>query len=133
MSNQLEIAARVRDLRESRNLRQHDVADYLGLKWSKYQRLESNGRFSYEQIILLAELFDVTPNYITIGSDENISILDANDNEVKITRLRDNTTTVIDESKDETLKKNLIGLFEQMSPDEKETLIAFIKKQMDNE
>ena len=55
----------IRDLREDRDLKQKDVADYLQMSRTTYNHYELGHTSLNEDIIVkLADLYNVTPNFI---------------------------------------------------------------------
>ena len=70
------VGARVRKLRESRKMKQQDVANALHVSLSSYAKLEAGDRgISSENCIALADLFGVTCDYILRGIDsQNIDV-----------------------------------------------------------
>ena len=55
----------VRDMREDRDLRQKDVAEFLDLSRTTYNHYElGHTSFTVDMIIKLAKLFDTTPNVL---------------------------------------------------------------------
>lgn len=123
-------ATNIRDIRKSLNLSQSDVADYLGIKWAAYQRLESKGGFKFEQISTLAELFNVTTDFIINGSDPDTSIHIAN--EEMISRFNDITTIVQDSGIDGAEKQSVLNAIGNMSASERAALIKLINGDEDN-
>ena len=67
----VKIAERLKALRKERKLRQSDVAKQLGIGVRTYQYYESDEhRPDYEMLIVLADLFGVTPDYLLGRTDE---------------------------------------------------------------
>ena len=61
---------RLRDLREDHDLKQLDVADYLGIAQTVYSRYERGfPKIPVEHLIKLTELYQVTADYI-LGIDK---------------------------------------------------------------
>ena len=61
---------RIRDLREDNDKTQAEIALYLGLKQQQYQRYEcGTTEIPLHFLIMLAELYNVTLDYITGRSD----------------------------------------------------------------
>lgn len=131
MTSQTDIAANIRDIRKSLNLSQSDVADYLGIKWASYQRLESKGGFKLEQISLLAELFNVSQNFIINGTDYDTSIQVAYDNETNFSRASDVTTIVQDPSGDEANRQHLINILKSMDNSDRNALLKLLNNDSD--
>ncbi len=65
-----EVGKRLLECRKSAKLTQKQVADILGVAQPVYQRFE-NGIFecNYEQLVKLAEIFDVSIDYILGKAD----------------------------------------------------------------
>lgn len=62
----------IRDLREDKDLKQKDVADYLKMSRTTYNHYELGQTALTEDIILkLAKLYDVSPNVILNYKDKN--------------------------------------------------------------
>lgn len=56
---------RLRDLREDKDLKQTEVAEYLGIQQTVYSRYERGFQtIPLEHLIRLADLYDVTTDYI---------------------------------------------------------------------
>ena len=68
------IIARIRDLREDKDLRQKDMAKYLAVDQSTYSDYE-NGRINIpiEQIIKIADYYNVSIDYI-VGRTDNPNV-----------------------------------------------------------
>lgn len=65
-----EINERIRfNRKDLRNISQSDAADYLGISREKYQRLESKGEFTEEQVRLLSELLDISFTTLYFGDE----------------------------------------------------------------
>lgn len=63
---------RLRDLREDHDLKQSDVAKYLGIAQTVYSRYERGFQtIPVEHLIKLAKLYNVTTDYI-LDIDDNI-------------------------------------------------------------
>ncbi len=66
----------VRDMREDRDLRQKDVAEFLDLSRTTYNHYElGHTSFTVDMIIKLAKLFDTTPN-VLLNFDTSSEISD---------------------------------------------------------
>ena len=56
---------RLRDLREDRDMRPADIADYLGIKQTVYSRYERGYQtIPLEYVIKLADFYNVSTDYI---------------------------------------------------------------------
>ena len=64
------IRDRVRDLRTIGKDTQQDLAILLDIKRSTYQRIEGDGSFSWDQIEILADHYDVSPYFLKYGVTE---------------------------------------------------------------
>lgn len=64
------ISERIVDLRNSIRAYQHELAEYLGLKRTTYRRREADGDFSWEHLVMLAELFNVSPIFLAFGIED---------------------------------------------------------------
>ena len=61
---------RIRDLREDNDKTQTEIAEYLDIKQQQYQRYESGKQeIPLHLVIKLADLYNVTLDYITSRSD----------------------------------------------------------------
>lgn len=72
-SNELlgQVGERLAVLRKLKKLKQSDIATYLGLTTAAYQNYENGRReANYKVLVDLADLFDVTVDYILGRSDE---------------------------------------------------------------
>lgn len=62
---------RLRDLREDRDLRQTDIAEFLGIQQTVYSRYERGFQnIPIEYLIKLSEFYGVTTDYILGLSDK---------------------------------------------------------------
>lgn len=66
-AHKLEIAGRIRDLRERSPFNQQNVADKLGIGLRAYQKVEEVGTTRYERCEELARIFKVDPMWIWEG------------------------------------------------------------------
>lgn len=65
------ISEKIRDLREDSDLRQEDVAQYLGIKQKMYSRYENNETaLPLRHLIRLCQLYHVSSDYILGLSSE---------------------------------------------------------------
>ena len=65
-----EVGKRLYDCRKSCKLTQQDVAQLLGVKQPVYQRFEKGVyECNYEQLVKLAEIFDVSIDYLLGKAD----------------------------------------------------------------
>ncbi len=56
---------RLRDLREDKDLKQTDIAEYLGIQQTVYSRYERGFQtIPVEHLIKLADFYDVTTDYL---------------------------------------------------------------------
>jgi len=61
----------IRDMREDHDLKQKDVAEYLGIAQTVYSRYERGFQtIPVEHLIRLADLYDVTTDYL-LGRTDN--------------------------------------------------------------
>lgn len=63
------INQRVVKCRKLADLTQADVAEKLGMKGSTYSQMERKGIISAERLSKMAEIFDVSPNYLLTGEE----------------------------------------------------------------
>lgn len=63
------INQRVARCRKLANLTQTDVAEKLNMKCSTYSQMERKGIISAERLLKLAQIFDVSPNYLLNGQE----------------------------------------------------------------
>lgn len=66
------INQRVAKCRKLANLTQTDVAEKLGMKCSTYSQMERKGIISAERLSKMADIFNVSPNYLLNGEEPNI-------------------------------------------------------------
>lgn len=67
----LEIGARIRGLREQRNLSQSDTARALGISFQQWQKYEQGrNRIAAARLINIAQLFETTPHKILGWSEQ---------------------------------------------------------------
>jgi len=64
------INQRIARCRKNCHMTQTEVAEKLGLKCSTYSQMERKGRITVDRIIKLAELFNVSVNYLMHGEEE---------------------------------------------------------------
>lgn len=60
---------RIAHCRRLANLKQHIVAEKLGIKGSTYSQMEREGNVSAERLFQLAEIFGVSPCYLFSGEE----------------------------------------------------------------
>ena len=67
----IRLAERMQQLRKEKKMTQKDMAEFLGIQTRTYQYYEGGGRQpDLETIVVLADLFGVTVDYIVGHSDE---------------------------------------------------------------
>ena len=66
----MSFAERLRELRSSRKLTQKDVYTDIGVSPIVYQRYEYGHSPAYQQLIALADYFDVSLDYLVGRSDD---------------------------------------------------------------
>ena len=67
----IKFSERLRELRKANNIKQRDVADYLGIRLRYYQSYEGGERRpDYEGLVALADYFQVTTDYLLGRSEE---------------------------------------------------------------
>ncbi|MEE0928377.1 MAG: helix-turn-helix transcriptional regulator [Acutalibacteraceae bacterium] len=64
------VKERIQDYRKIRRITQTDMAAYLNMKRGSYQFRESHGDFKWEEIEMIAELFDTSPYFLKYGFEE---------------------------------------------------------------
>lgn len=65
------IAARLKEARKRKNLKQKEVAGHIQMAAHSYQQYEGGQRRpDYETLVALADLFDVTTDYLLGRTDE---------------------------------------------------------------
>lgn len=69
----LEIAARIKDLRERSRYTQPELADKLGLTLRGYQKLEQRGTTKYERVEEIAKIHDEDPDWIWDGRRRGVT------------------------------------------------------------
>lgn len=69
-AQRLEIAARIRQLREESPYSQQGVADKLNITLRAYQKLEQRGTTRWERAEELAGIYNVTPAWIWSGKEK---------------------------------------------------------------
>ena len=72
----------IKDLRKERNLKQKNIADLIKVKSDTYSKWEQNkARASYEDLIKLADFYQVSIDYLLGRSDDfgNITISPSSD------------------------------------------------------
>ena len=65
------INQRVIKCRRLLNMTQTDVADRMGLKCSTYAQMERKGIISAERLLMIAEIFEVSPAYLLSGEEDS--------------------------------------------------------------
>lgn len=66
---------RIRSLREKNNLTQEQIAKKIGISRGTYAHYEINKRRpDYETLIKIAEIFDVSTDYLLTGKEHNSSV-----------------------------------------------------------
>ena len=98
---------RLLELRTENNLTQRAIAKLLNVSQGTYNNREnSNTQPSIEQLIQLSRLFKVSIDYIVRNSDDYGSMPSSNDLTAE--------------------QKNLLELFEKLSPNGKASLLVFL-------
>ena len=71
----IKVGDNIKSLRKKRGLTQEEVADKIGATKITISRYESNQRkIGGENLVKLAKLFNVTPEYILSGNEDDIVI-----------------------------------------------------------
>lgn len=78
-TQRLQIAQRVRELREQSPFSQQEMADKLGISLRAYQKLEHNGLQRWKRAEELGEIFEVDPGWIWHGQKDPIPTEDVED------------------------------------------------------
>jgi len=82
------VGLRLKELRKSRNMKQDDVAKYLQIARTTYSRYETDEReMTYESLLKLAGLFDVSVDYI-LGRHNAFPMMLSQDEAVLIEKYR---------------------------------------------
>ena len=67
----IKLSERMQELRKRQNKTQKEIAEYLGITLRTYQYYEGGGhRPDLETVVALADLFDVTVDYLIGRTDE---------------------------------------------------------------
>lgn len=67
---EIKFSERLKEVRKKKGLRQADVARHLGIEARSYQYYEGNRRRpDYEGLVALADLFEVTTDYLLGRTD----------------------------------------------------------------
>ena len=124
------INERIKDLRGKTP--QADVAEYLGISRNSYRRLESVGTFSLEQISALAELFDVSTDFILNGeqASKNAFPIETPDN-LQESRLFSTKVSIYKELRTENLKEELFNIFAELEEEDQLELIEIAKQKLE--
>ena len=69
------INERIARCRKLANLTQTETAEKMGMKCSTYSQMERKGSISTDRLLILAHIFNVSPNTLLFGTD-----IDSNDN-----------------------------------------------------
>jgi hypothetical protein len=101
----------------------------LGIGRGSYQAREASGAFSWEEIVQLADFFDVSPFFIQYGvEDEEIRTL------AEILREKDGTfhkpaATIFDNIEEEYEKARLVTSFLNLDPNHQMRIKRYISSQ----
>lgn len=75
MASELDVAKRIKELRESKKITQTDIAAKLGMVPSNYSRLETKGnRIVFEQIEKIAEVLEVSVKELLFGEQDTSKV-----------------------------------------------------------
>ncbi len=66
----LEINKRVREYRENVKMTQEEAGDVLGLKRNAYSAKEGKGKFTVDEVLVLAKAMNIDPDLIIYGKKE---------------------------------------------------------------
>ncbi|MBQ1187239.1 MAG: helix-turn-helix transcriptional regulator [Clostridia bacterium] len=74
--NNNDIKERVCDYRKTFNTTQQDLAIFLGIKRASYRAKEADGNFDWDEIVQIADYFNVSPFFIRYGAeDEDFKVI----------------------------------------------------------
>ncbi|OJJ16703.1 hypothetical protein BKI52_32880 [marine bacterium AO1-C] len=81
----MDISKRIKTIRESKKMRQIDVANYLGMEQTQYNRWENrNKKLSIDQLEQIADALGVTVKEIMYGEETNESELQIQKTDIKL-------------------------------------------------
>ena len=121
------IKERVVDLRKSIKLNQLEVANFLGLTRTAYVSREKEGNFTWPELKLLAELFDISPFFLKYGweNDDLIAIVSTigSGNVAK-----EPGFTIFDDLDDKLRELGNYSTFITLDKDEQKLIIDYVNK-----
>ena len=119
------IRERVVDLRKSIKLNQQEVANFLGLTRTAYVAREKEGSFSWEELKLLADLFDITPFFIKYGW-ENKDLIAIVSSIGSGTVAREPGFTIFDDLDDKLKELGNYSIFVTLDKEEQDLIINYV-------
>lgn len=130
-AQKLEMAERIRELRERSPYTQPEVADKLGIGLRAYQKLEAKGTIRWERAEELAAIYEVAPRWIWDGSGtgETPDVLSGLDGSVteRLSRIEERLDAIVGllgEREVEELEQDEAAAAERSAPSEKRSARA---------
>ena len=120
MSN--EINKRITMYRKLLGLSQLKTAELMNMKSSTYSQMERGGSITCDRLLQLAEIFDVSPQYLLCGKNETKPDLLHTD--IKIDGVEPTVKPLLVLSKKE---ENFIKILRFLSKDDKKEIIEFLE------
>ncbi len=111
------VRERVQEVRGNR-VKQTDLANLLGLSRAAYQRLESAGNFTWEQLEVLGDFFDISPFFLKYGIYDEEFKEALKDKVIPFSVMQDTKFTVFEDLENNELAR--VGLFAKIISLEKE-------------
>ncbi len=123
------IRNRVKDIRTIKKVRQDDLADYLNIKRATYQNHEAKGNFSWDELELIAEFFDISPFFLKYGvEDEELAQVVHKTKAITRSALSDTRFTIFDDLESELTQLKLFTDFACLDIEERNRIIEYVDK-----
>lgn len=123
------VKERICEFRKFCKATQADMAEYLGMKRTAYQRLETIGNFSWEHIELLADFFNVSPIFLRYGiEDHELRSISKMLKSGKATAFKDATFTIFDDLEEKENELSDYAAFISLSDIDKKRITDYMQE-----
>lgn len=106
----MNVSTRIKELRKEKDLKQQQLADYLGISQQSYSHYEQNKReLPVRHIVKLSKFYNVSTDYLLGTSPRRFGTFDLNSNFIQDVSL-----------------KTLLSILNRLSPNSRQELIRFL-------